>query len=382
MADNNSAVIWLRFKSGDRQIATSFPLDEMDNLAASRCALMKQQGQLYSFDAITSFAKQLATKVYDEDRFSEFGVIQDTLDREALELLMLLYSYTITFSHLTKQVLDNAIIECVYEEEHGAVAHHVSIPNNVWDEKLLCPSIHMDQFLEAQRKLQSITMSMLVSNMAIVDQIIVNFQRLIEITKSEVGVIAIFMTSVSQDLAPACSLVLGGRIDAAFAIARRNLEVLGTARIIADDKETSGSIWSHAHDDKKSWKTFKNHFNAKKWFPNDWKHIFEVYDDLAKQHHTNPGSLFNRIREVKRDKNYISLAFSSLSFSPDEAHKNVKAFWHVSYIFCMILCGFFDIILKQYSGDQRGELLKLAANAAELTRKTWEEMGDRGSGMS
>jgi hypothetical protein len=53
----------------------------------------------------------------------------------------------------------------------------------------------------------------------------------------------------------------------------------------------------------------------------------------------------------------------------------------------MILCGFCDIILKHYPGDQRGQLLELAANAAELTRKTWEEMGDNNkrdhdSGMS
>lgn len=376
------AVIWLRFKFEDRQIATYFPLDEMDNLAAPRCAIMKQKGQSYSLDVITSFAKRLATKVYEEDKFSEFGVIQSDFDQTSLELLMMLYAYTITFSNITKHFLGNAIMECVYEKEHGTVAHHVSIPNNILDEKLLCPSIHMDEFLGVQRKLQSITMGLLVSKMAIVDEIIVAFQRLIEMTKNQVGVISIFMTSVSQDLAPACSLVLGGRIDAAFAIARRNLEVLGTSRIIADDEEAAGSIWSHAHDDKKSWDAFKKHFNAQKWFPKDWQHIFRVYDALAKQYHPNPGSLFSRIREVKRDTKHISLSFSSLSFSPEEAHESVKEFWYVSYIFCMILCGFCDIIVKRYCGEQRGQLLELAANAAELTRKTWEEMGDHDSGMS
>ena len=172
---NNSAVIWLRFKSGDRQIATYFSLDEIDNLAAPRCSVMKQKGQTYSSEAITSFAAELATKIYSEDEegFSEFGVIQKAIDRTALELLMVLYAYIITFSHLTKQILHDTIIECVYEEEHETMAYHVSIPNNIWDGKLLCPSIHMDLFLTSQRKLQSITMNFLVNKMAIVDEIII-----------------------------------------------------------------------------------------------------------------------------------------------------------------------------------------------------------------
>jgi len=260
-----------------------------------------------------------------------------------------------------------------------SLTYHVSIPGNLLDEKFICPSVHIDAFLDVQKRFQSSTMNLLASSMLIVDDIIVMYKKLFNFAK-KVGNeshAALFIASVSQDLAPACSLVLGGRLDAAYAIARRNIEILGASRIIATNS-AAGSIWSNAHKDNKSWKSFKRLFVPKHMFANGtivWDKLYTLYDMLAKTHHPNPES-FDRIKQVERTKGRIFLAISSISFSPNDADENAKAIWFICYIFCVILTGFCDILFEKNTGEQRKELTELANRVVELTGNTWREIGD------
>lgn len=382
--EKDPSVIWLRFRCdrspSNTQLFMSLPLDAIDSVATEKCLLMKRGGEKYSSGAINYFAKKLADVTSSADEHSSFhanGSLPSDVEHSIIELAVVLYAHVLTFSNLTKDVLSSSILECVYEVKHGTAAYHVSIPGNIFDRGLLCPSVHMDNFLDIQRKIQYSTMNLLSERMFVVDDIVSTYEKTASFTKEveSNSFIALFVVSACQDFSPACSLILGGRLDAAYAIARRNIEVLGAARIIADDPN-AGTIWASAHKDEASWKMFKKLFTIKNMFPTNnllWEKLFGLYDLLSREHHPNPNS-FDRIKEVSRDSSSISFSVSATSFEFEDVNRSVGAFWVICYIFCVILVGYISITLDHYKKDQSDDLKSLGDHAAELTQKIFNEM--------
>lgn len=381
-----SDVIWLRFRSdrtpSSTQLFINLPLEAIDNVAAEKCLLMKSNDEKYSSGAINHFAKNLAGIISDSDDYSDFHAdanLPSNVEKSIFELATVLYAHTLSFSQLTKDVLSNAILECVYEEKHGTAAYHVSIPGNIFDRGLLCPSVHMDAYLEKQRKIQYATMNFLSDQMFIIDDAIPAYEQVTNLTKSFKidSPVSLFITSCCQDFSAACSLVLGGRLDAAYAVARRNIEILGAARSISDNTD-AGAIWASAHKDVNSWKIFKRLFSVGNMFPKGdslWDKIFGLYDLLAREHHPNPES-FNKIKEVSRDDHSISFSVSSTSFDLEDIDKSAGAFRIVCYVFCMILVGYTKIFSKHLEKEQNEDLNKLSNHAREFLRKTLLGMRD------
>ena len=239
----------------------------------------------------------------------------------------------------------------------------------------------MDMFLDDQRKLYCSTMDILSSEMSIIDDIVALFGELsiLATNLATARVISLFILSVSQDFAPACSLVLGGRLDAAYAVARRSLEILGISRMIAHDPEASPT-WAAAHKDDQSWKAFKRKFTIENMFPKGdlfWDKIFRLYDHLAREHHPNPKS-FSRIKEHSRTDTQIQFAISSLSFGTEEFRENATAFWVIVYIFSMVLLGFAGILLVHCEDEECKKASKAATSAGEFVKKAWDKMRPRG----
>jgi hypothetical protein len=137
-----------------------YPLGVIEQLARERRTLMRSRGEKFANEAINSFAKFLAdaTKgMVASNLISAVTEVPPHIEKPAFELAVVLYAYATEFSGLTSGVLEGATLECVYEEAHGTSAFHVSIPGNIFDTKLLSPSINIDMFLTTQRKLLSAT---------------------------------------------------------------------------------------------------------------------------------------------------------------------------------------------------------------------------------
>lgn len=380
--------IWIRFRydraSGFKtHLIRDFDLNTFDMVAQEKISLFKEHGESFSSNTLTFFSEKLANELKNLFGSSLYYIklsqedVPDPVERAVLDLAVFLYSYSVAHSMMTKEILSGATLECVYEEVHGTTAYHVSMPGNIYDEKILSHSIELDMFLEDQRKLQYKTMSILHEDVAIIDEIIHSMQKFKDFAKDMRcgSAPVLFLYYVSQDFAPACSLVLGGRLDAAYAIARRSIEVLGMSRLIADDEEAK-SIWNNAHKDEQSWKMFKKKFSIKNMFPrNDrfWQTVYKVYDRLAKEHHPNPKS-FSRIRERSRTESQVRFEMHSMSFSLDEFQKNVFAFWEIVYIFSMMLLMFSGIVRDYYEGEQRDELKKSILTAAKFMERAYAMM--------
>jgi len=372
------ASIWLRFRYDEADthahLLQEYTLDAIEQLAKERRELMTSRGQKFASEAINAFAKQLAdaTKGEEANNAISSDHIPRQVEKPAAELAVLLYTYATTFSDLQPPALEGATLECIYEGAHGTAAFHVSLVGNWFDTRMLSPSLHIDAFLTIQRKLLSTTESILADDITIADRIVNSFGDLYEYAvKIDAGaLVALLLVTISQDFVPACTLVLGGRLDAAYAIARRNIEVLGAARLIADDKETR-SVWANAHQNDAAWKQFRRTFNVKKMFPKDnglWSNVYKLYDDLARQHHPNPQS-FDRVQEVGRTETHVQFVISSTSFSIENANKNAEAFSLLVYIFSVILLGLADVVVEHWRNAPREGLNHVLGEIGQLCQE-------------
>ena len=228
--NDESEIIWLRFRcdrgSLQAHLLRGFGIDAVETVANGKRLLMRENGESYSSNGITVFAKQLAELLLVSNENSgsilKNAILKTELpkevERSVIELTVVLFAYTLEFSNLTKTRLKGATLECLYEERHGTAAFHVSLPGSPSHERLFSPSVYVDMFLDDQRKLYCSTMDILSSEMSIIDDIVALFGELsiLATNLATARVISLFILSVSQDFAPACSLVLGGRLDAAY----------------------------------------------------------------------------------------------------------------------------------------------------------------------
>lgn len=364
------AEIWLRYR--DDQYKPTFhiriihDLDFILGIAEDWRPAAKISGGNKVQEALASFAGDVAIQV-------ESGASEEEVEFAAARVLTMAVLWLTEFRNATRQMLEGATIECAMDRKTKAAMIHLSTPMNPLDPKIMSSSLEVDAFLADQRVVMASTNAAMGTDAAIIDELIALYGELVKamgLVKTLHAVITGFAMSIRQDVAPAIALAMGGRPDAALAIARRALEIVGFARMIAEDP-ASAETWIFAHpEEKEAWEHFKTQFRVKNLFPKTdpfWHSVWLRYDVLAKLHHPNPQS-FLRMEWEKTNDGRLKITSRQLQHSPEQVAENVAEVWCVLEIYALCLAALEKAIRAQVdTGSIRGRIVGVAEAIRRLS---------------
>lgn len=333
------AEIWLRYRDDLHEptihIRNIYDLDLILDLAESSRSAAKLSGGSKIQEALAFLAGDIAAQV-------EEGASEEKVEFASVRFITTAVLLLTEFHQASREMLEGATIECAMDKETKAAMVHLSTPKNPLDPRIMSSSVEVDAFLADQRVVMASTNTAMGADAAVIDELIALYGeivRAVSTAKTLHAVITGFAMSIRQDVAPATALAMSGRPDAALAVARRALEIVGFARMIAEDP-AAADTWIAAHPGEKvAWEHFKTHFCVKNLFPKRdpfWHSVWIRYDVLAKLHHPNPQS-FSRMKWEQTDDGRLKITTRQLQHSSTHVEENVAEVWCVLEVYAMCL---------------------------------------------
>ena len=354
------------FKYPRIQFRTGYNLSAVAQVAGEHREQVRSLGEQALREAIAGFADNI---VQCADHGSEEGVY-----RASTEAAVFMYLLFTEFTGTTRQMMDGAVFELVKDTKSKGAAVHLGLAGNPLDPPLMCFSAQIDAFVSLQRNAVSLTNQVMWDKLCLVDRLLILYEDLIALMAQEKAihpVLSNFALSIQLDLAPAITLAMGGRVDAAFAISRRAIEIVGFFRVMVEDP-ASIQIWTFSGTDEDARRAFKGRFNTKKLFPRAsefWHGMYNKYDALSARHHPNPAS-FSRTEWEPMEDGGLKLTVNQLHNSLKDAEANVADVWQVLELFHYCLLGMemsLRHILKtdelQQKNVELSQLIKAAMDA-------------------
>ncbi len=333
--------IYLQFKDNtfDASVYLRFQyeLESILLVANNKCELVEHIGHTQTLNQLSRITNELAELANTEASI-------ELVEKKAVELLVFSVAELLVHRNIQVDQFQNSTVECVLDVPSGGMMVNLANPNNPLRQKLMCASMHIESFSDEFYQLQRSTNLHLDTDAVVIDEVINHYRDFGEHLKGIFNfnpLIYSFIFNVQQDIAPAISLVMGGRNDAGCALARRAIEIVGFARTIIGDKEAE-EIWIANNKVNTVEKAYRDRFSLKQLFPKGdafWHGLYRRYDFFSKLSHPTPLS-FSRMRWKPTEDGKLEINVRQTRCNKDDAAENVDEVWLILDTYALCLCGF------------------------------------------
>lgn len=352
------------FKSPTSYFRTAYNLERLLIVAQSKVKEAKEFGEAVLQNKLTYLAENLDLQIEQENS-------QNQIDRAAMELLLFSCLLLTEFKGIDEKTLCNATIECIYSKDANGVMLNLASTQNPFHQNRMCSSIHIDAFSDEYNSIIEATNKSMGLHSTLIDQLVMNYDKLID-KMSKIQdldpLLSSFILNIKQDIAPAIFLTMGGRSDTGYSLARRTLEIVGFAQVIANDK-TASELWISSQGKPELQKQFRKRFKSELLFPKIdpvWDGAFKRYDVFSKLHHPTPMS-FNRMDWDFTDENKLKVTVRPTSFDKSQSDKIAVEAWTVLEAYAYsLMCFEYLLRTKVDASEMRQEIADLVIQIGEL----------------